>query len=148
MSSESSYLREQERICRLVGDQAKRQLQRFEMDLERSYIENVRCVHVQDETDSDYGSQVWFFDGEGVDLQERRRVLHGGVEISVQYGLLEPGRSVLYLDNDLRYRFLKWILDGRSHSILHRKANRFWVVSSIVGVFALLLVWMLRWLGR
>ncbi len=56
---------------------------------DQSKIDNLRCVHFEEEIESCYGRQLWYFEAMGVDGEQKRHRLFGALEFSVQYGLLE-----------------------------------------------------------
>lgn len=56
---------------------------------DRSEIRQIRCVEDHRETEHQFGSQLWYFEGIGVDEVDRRHVIFGAIEYSLQFGLHE-----------------------------------------------------------
>lgn len=144
MSSEASDLQFSQEIWKTVSDQAKRCLFRREFCPEQSRIENLRCVHFEEEVDSSYGRQLWYFEAIGIDQIGRRHMLYGALEFSIQYGLLESSQAALFDDPDHRQRFLYAATHPFRNRVWVNASTRFWVRMTIIGVVALSLVFILR----
>ena len=106
MSSDTSHIQFSRHIWQAVNEQARRCLLSREFCPEQSKIDNLRCVHFEEEIESCYGRQLWYFEAMGVDPIGRRHKLFGALEFSVQYGLLEACQAALFDDSDHRQRFL------------------------------------------
>ena len=78
-----------ERILRQVRLDSGRALVRARFCLESSEIINLRCVDDRLESERQFGNQLWYFEGIGVDEQRNRQNIHGVVEYSIQFGLHE-----------------------------------------------------------
>jgi len=108
---------------------------------EQSKIENLRCVHFEEETDSAFGTQLWHFEALGIDPVGRRHMLYGILDFSVQYGLLEPSQTALFEDSELRQKFLDRDPKARSISSWDKASTRFWVQTACLGVVVTALMW-------
>lgn len=78
-----------DRVLRQVRLDSARALERGLFSLESSEIINLRCVDDRCETERQFGNQLWYFEGIGVDNQLDRRNIHGVVEYSIQFGVQE-----------------------------------------------------------
>ncbi len=74
---------------RQVRLDCRRAMARQHFCLESSEFGPVKCVVSIPETDDRFGSELWYFDGVGVDDSGRRSTVYGLVEYSIQYGLSE-----------------------------------------------------------
>lgn len=106
MTPEAHNIQFSRHIWQLVSESAHHCLDRREFSTDHSRIENLRCVDFLEESAESYGKQIWFFEAIGMDPTGRRRVFHGALEFSIQYGLMEPAQHVMFDDEDDRDRFL------------------------------------------
>jgi len=125
----------------LVSDQARRCLMKKEFCDEQSKIENLRCVHFEEETDAAFGTQLWHFEALGIDPVGRRHMLYGILDFSVQYGLLEPSQTALFEDSELRQKFLDRDPKAKPNSSWEKTSTRFWVQTACLGVVVTALMW-------
>lgn len=137
MSSETSHIQFSRHIWQAVGEQAKRCLMSREFCPDQSKIDNLRCVHFEEEIESCYGRQLWYFEAMGVDGEQKRHRLFGALEFSVQYGLLEACQAALFEDPDNRQRFLNAATQPIRSRIWDHAGTRFWVRMVIVGVLSI-----------
>jgi len=72
---------------------------------DRSEVLNLRCADNRREIDTAFGSQLWYFDGIGVDESDRRLPIYGVVEYSLQFGLHELVEDGVFDSNIERERF-------------------------------------------
>ncbi|MCO8123679.1 hypothetical protein NHH03_18180 [Stieleria sp. TO1_6] len=72
---------------------------------QRSEILQIRCIDNHLETDHDFGNQLWYFEGVGVDELDRRHAVYGVVEYSTQYGLNELVEDGVFTTEGQRERF-------------------------------------------
>jgi len=72
---------------------------------QRSEIIQLRCIDHRAETDEEFGSQLWYFEGVGVDEMDRRHTTYGVVEYSNQYGLHELVEDGVFTTEHQRERF-------------------------------------------
>ena len=79
---------------------------------ERSEVINLRCIDDCRENESNFGAQLWYFDGYGVDEMDRRSPIYGVVEYSIQFGLNELVEDGVFDSNNER---------ERAHRVFHRE---------------------------
>jgi len=125
----------------LVSDQARRCLVKREYCDQQSRVENLRCVHFEEESDSAFGSQLWHFEALGIDPVGRRHMLYGILDFSVQYGLLEASQTALFEDSELRQKFLDRDIPASGSSAWSKATTRFWVQTACLGVVVTALMW-------
>jgi hypothetical protein len=106
MTPEAPKVQFSRQIWQAVSEHAHSCLLRREFCPEQSRVENLRCVEFQEEAETSYGKQIWFFEGIGVDATGRRHVLHGVLEFSIQFGLLEAATAALFEEEDMRERYV------------------------------------------
>jgi hypothetical protein len=131
-------------IWQAVSEQARKSLLRKEFCPESSRIENLRCVHLSEETESRYGKQVWFFEAVGFDSFGRRHLLYGALELSIQYGLLEASQTALFRDIEQRQQFLNKETHLQDASPWANQSTRFWVRTTCLSVVVVSLLWLSR----
>jgi len=131
-----------ERVLRQVRLDSGRALVRSNFCLETSEIINLRCVDDRCETDRQFGNQLWYFEGIGVDENGRRQNIHGVVEYSVQFGIQELVEDGIFDNANERERF---------RSVYNREVNVFsWrqpahrlLLAGVIAVTALMLFYLL-----
>ncbi|MCC9599451.1 hypothetical protein LOC67_02680 [Stieleria sp. JC731] len=67
------------------------------------------------ETETEFGNQLWYFEGVGVDELDRRHAVFGVVEYSTQYGLNELVEDGVFTNENQRDRY---------RSVYDREAQR------------------------
>lgn len=141
MTPEAHNTQFSRQIWQTVSEHAHGCLLRREFCLEQSRVENLRCVDFSEESDFSYGKQIWFFEAIGVDPVGRRHLLHGALEFSVQYGLLEAAQAVMFEDEEARDQFLSANPYEMTRLFPSHLSHRFWV-TTVCCLFAILaLVW-------
>ena len=100
---------------------------------DRSDVVQLRCDDDRQETEYNFGNQLWFFEGLGVDDKGRRHSVYGVVEYSLQYGLHELVEDGVF-DSEYqreRYRLLyeREVLRPSWHQPAHR-----WLLAGVVAV--------------
>ncbi len=105
MSAETSTVRFPERVMRQIRLDAHRALVRARFCSDRSEVLNLRCVDNRRENETDFGAQLWYFDGFGVDEMDRRTPIFGVVEYSIQYELHELIEDGVFDNHSQRERF-------------------------------------------
>jgi hypothetical protein len=141
MTPEAHNTQFSRQIWQTVSEHAHGCLLRREFCPEQSRVENLRCVDFSEESDCSYGKQIWFFEAIGVDPVGRRHLLHGALEFSVQYGLLEAAQAVMFEDEEARDQFLSTNPYEMTRLFPSHLSHRFWV-TTVCSLFAILaLVW-------
>jgi hypothetical protein len=118
-------------------------LVRKEFCPEESLIESMHCVHLDEESECEYGRQIWFFEASGVDPIGRRQRLYGALDFSVQYGLLQTTRAMLMADPQHRQRFLQSVIRPYENQAWSYPSTKIWVRLTIASVIILSAIWML-----
>ncbi len=138
MTPEAHNIQFSRQIWQTVSEHAHGCLLRRDFCREQSRVENLRCVDFIEESSIQYGKQVWFFEAIGVDPSGRRRVLHGVLEFSIQYGLLEASQSVMFEDEEVRDRFLASSHAEPTRIFPKRMSQQFWafVLTGLLCVLA------------
>ena len=129
-------------IWQAVSDQARRSLLRRNFCPDQSRIENLRCVHLHEECNSRYGQQVWFFEAVGIDPVGRRHLLYGVLELSIQYGLLEPSQTELFEDIDQRQNFLRREVHRSEDTVWKHRSTRFWMRTACLAIAVVSAMWL------
>jgi hypothetical protein len=137
MSAEIRTQRFPERTIRQVRLDCNRAMARAKFCADLSEIAQLRCVDDRPETEQSFGSQLWYFEGLGVDARDRRHRVFGAVEYSLQFGLHELVEDRVF-DSDLhREQFRQAYTRGSQGNLWRHPANR-WLA---VGVLAVAVVW-------
>lgn len=89
MSASIQPTRFSQRVIRQVRMDASRAMVRARFCPDRSEVLQLRCVDDRKESDADFGRQLWFFEGLGIDELDNRLAVFGTIEYSLQYGLHE-----------------------------------------------------------
>lgn len=105
MSAETRAVRFPERIMRQIRLDSHRAIVRAHFCPDRSEVLNLRCLDNRRENESVFGSQLWYFDGVGVDESDRRLPIYGVVEYSIQFGLHELVEDGVFDTNAEREKF-------------------------------------------
>ncbi|MFG0290926.1 MAG: hypothetical protein ACF8CQ_22340 [Rhodopirellula sp. JB044] len=133
-----------ERVLRQVRMDSGRALVRARFCLESSEIINLRCVDDRCETDRQFGNQLWYFEGIGVDEARNRQNIHGVVEYSVQYGLQELVEDGVFDTAAERERFRSLYNREVNVPSWRQPAHRLLLAGVIAVTAAMLLFLMLR----
>ncbi|MEM1226943.1 MAG: hypothetical protein AAGJ40_14695 [Planctomycetota bacterium] len=82
-----------------------RALARARFCLESSEITSLQCVDDRDESETQFGNQLWYFEGIGVDEGRHRQSIYGVVEYQLQFGLQELVEDGVFDSASERERF-------------------------------------------
>lgn len=144
MRAQTTTQKFSKRVLRQVRLDSGRALSRAQLCPESSEIINLRCVDDRAESDRQFGNQLWYFEGIGVDENGHRRNIHGVVEYSVQYGLQELVEDGIFDTQDERERF-RSLYNREVHAPSWRQpAHRLLLAGVIAVTAAMLLFLMLR----
>lgn len=143
MRPDASFHPFSKEIWQAVTNQARNALVRKEYDPDQSRVESVRCVYLDQETDTSFGRQVWFFEAIGIDPIGRQHRLYGALEFSVQFGLLEPCRAALMADAAHRQRFLHGLIEPAPVEPWSAPSTRVWVRLTLASVVIVASIWLL-----
>ncbi|MFN3190327.1 MAG: hypothetical protein ACE361_07355 [Aureliella sp.] len=143
MKHEATFYQFSKEIWQAVNDQAMSALIRKEYSPEDSKIDSIRCVHLDEELDDQFGRQIWFFEAAGVDPVGRQHRLYGALDFSVQYGLLEPTRAMLMSEPHHRQRFLQSVARPKDSQVWSAPSTKVWVRLTLASVIILSSIWLL-----
>lgn len=105
MNTQTQVFRFSEATIRQVRLDCNRAMIRARFCPERSEILQLRCIDNRVETEAEFGNQLWYFEGVGVDELDRRHTVYGVVEYSTQYGLNELVEDGVFTSETQRERF-------------------------------------------
>lgn len=143
MTPDASFYQFSKEVWQLVNDQARESLVRKEFSLDDARVESVRCVHLEEEREAEYGRQVWFFEATAADPIGRQHRLYGALDFSVQYGLLAPMRAMLMDEPHHRQRFLQSIVHPSETHVWVNTSTKIWVRLTLASVILLSATWLL-----
>ena len=105
MNSHAQILRFSEATIRQVRLDCNRAMIRARFCPERSEIMQLRCIDNREESETEFGNQLWYFEGVGVDELDRRHAAFGVVEYSTQFGLNELVEDGVFTTENQREKF-------------------------------------------
>lgn len=105
MNSHVQVVRFSEATIRQVRLDCNRAMIRARFCPERSEILQLRCIDNRVETETEFGNQLWYFEGVGVDELDRRHGVYGVVEYSTQYGLNKLVEDGVFTTENQREKF-------------------------------------------
>jgi hypothetical protein len=141
--SETTFYQFSREVWKAVTEQARSALIRKDFCPEESRIESLRCVFLDEETESSYGRQVWFFEAFGVDASGKRHRLYGALDFVMQYGLLEPTRALLADEPRHRQKMLQNIAQPTRTQVWDSPSTKVWVRLTLASVIILSGIWLL-----
>lgn len=141
--SDTAFYQFSREVWKAVTEQARNALLRKDFCPEESRIESLRCVFLDEESESQYGRQVWFFEAFGVDVVGKRHRLYGALDFSVQYGLLDPMRAILADEPRHRQRMLQAIVQPTRSQVWANPSTKVWVRLTLASVIILSAIWLL-----
>ncbi len=142
MGAETRTRRFSERVLRQVRLDCGRSLIRGRFCPERSEIIQLRCMDDRPELEQTFGNQLWYFEGVGVDVNERRVSVYGVIEYSLQFGLHELVEDGVFESSGERERFRNEYENEVHHPSWRQPPHR-WLAAGIVGVTAMWLSFLL-----
>lgn len=131
-----------ERVLRQVRLDCGRALLRKRFCAENSEVINLRCVDDRCETDRQFGNQLWYFEGIGVDELQNRQNIFGVVEYSLQYGLQEFVEDGVFDTANERERF-RSIYNREVNAPSWRQPAHRLLLAGVIAVTALMLFYLL-----
>ena len=105
MGADTRTRRFSEHTIRQVRQDSNRAMVRARFCPERSEVLQLRCIDDRPESENSFGNQLWYFEGLGVDGQDRRHSVFGVVEYSLQFGLHELVEDGVFDSEYQRERF-------------------------------------------
>jgi hypothetical protein len=97
----------------------------------------LRCIDDRHETDQSFGSQLWYFEGQGVDPQSQPRRAFGVIEYSLQFGLHELLEDRVFDSDFQREQYRHFYERGTQRPGWRHPANG-WLLA---GVIAVAVIW-------
>ena len=125
MSTQTDLRRFPRRTVQQVRLDANRSLVRSHFCPDRSEVLQVRPVEVREETETQYGRQLWYFEAVGVDQTDRRFPVFGAIEYSVQYGLMDLVDDGVFDSDQARGQVRKLYLAEGSPPSWRHPAHRY-----------------------
>ncbi len=141
MTPDTDKIQFSRQVWQAASEQAHRCLARREFCPEQSRIENLRHVHLVEESESIFGRQIWCFEAIGIDPFGRRHVLYGVLEFSIQYGLLEPSQTAMFEDIREREIFIRQETQPVSTLPYSYPSTKFWIFSAWCSISILTAIW-------
>jgi hypothetical protein len=138
MSAETRTRRFSERTIRQVRLDCSRAMVRARFCPDRSDVVQLRCIDDRPETDQVFGNQLWYFEGIGVDMEDKRHGVFGVVEYSVQFGLHELVEDGVFDTEPQRERF-RHLYERETNRPSWRQPAHRWLAA---GLFLVAAVWL------
>ena len=120
-----------ERTLRQVRLDCLRAVVRARLCPERSVVTRLDLVDHYEETESQFGSQLWFFEGKGFDEDGTGHDLYGVVEYSIEFGLHEFIEDGVFDSASQRDRFLRLYRREVIRPTLRHPAHRWLLVGML-----------------
>ena len=131
VSAETRTRRFSESTIRQVNLDCRRAMIRGRFCPDRSEVSQQRCVVDREEKDENFGSQLWYFEGCGVDSYDQRHTVFGVVEYSLQYGLHELIEDAVFESDEQRDRF-RQMYDQEKQNATWRHPSHRWLALGVV----------------
>ncbi len=142
MSADTRVRQFSERTIRQVGLDCSRALVRARFCPDRSDVIQIRCVDEQFESDENFGSQLWYFEGSGVDELDNRHRVFGVVEYSMQFGSQELVEDGVFDSDHQRERF-RDLYEREMHKPTWRHPAHRWLLAGLIMVTLIWLTYLL-----
>ena len=126
-----------------VTEHALRELSFRESGVASSRIENLRPCYFEEETENQYGHQVWCFESMNLQSPDGRRIECGALEFSVEYGLLELIECRWFPTDKQRELWITECSDPPSEVASCCSMTKVWIYLAILGVLFLAGGWVI-----
>ncbi len=93
------------------------------------------CIDDRPETEQSFGSQLWYFEGHGVDGRVQRHRVFGVVEYSLQFGLHELVEDRVF-NSDFQREQYRHFYERGSHAPAWRHPANGWLLAGVIAVAA------------
>jgi hypothetical protein len=107
-----------------------------------SRIENLRPFFFEEETEVNYGRQVWCFESMTRQNSRDRKIEYGVMEFSIEYGLIELIQCRWFPEEQHRELWIAQRLDPTSDGPSCCSMTKIWVYLAVLGVLFLALGWL------
>ncbi len=142
MSADTRTRRFPEKTIRQVRLDCTRGLIRARFCPDRSEVIQLRCIDDRAESDGSFGSQLWYFEGVGVDTRDRRHGVYGVVEYSLQFGLHELVEDGVFDSEHQRERF-RHLYEREIQSPSWRQPAHRWLLAGLIAVTSIWLAYLI-----
>lgn len=142
MGADTRTQRFSERVLRQVRLDCSRALARSRYCPDRSEIIQLRCMDDRPELEQSFGNQLWYFEGVGVNVHQRRVSVYGVIEYSLQFGLHELVEDGVFESAGERERFRHDYERETQRPTWRQPAHR-WLAAGMVAVTAIWLTFLL-----
>ena len=136
MGAETRTQRFNEQTLRQVRLDCGRAMIRARFCPDNAEVLKLRCIDDRFETDDNFGNQLWYFEGFGLDDYDRRRSVFGAIEYSIQYGLHELVEDGVFDNEEQRDRF-RCVYEREIQRPSYQQAAHRWLAFAVVTVAAL-----------
>jgi len=136
MSAETQAIQIPEKIMRQIRTDSQNSILRARLCPSRSEIFQLRCVDFRRESDTQFGGQLWYFEGFGVDETSRRLPIFGALEYSIQFGLHEFVDDGVFESLAQRDRFHSVYRRGHVRTSMWHPAHRWLLVGMLLVALA------------
>ena len=133
MSAETRTRRFSERTIKQVRLDCGRAMIRARFSPDRSNVVQLRCIDDRMESETSFGSQLWYFEGHGVDERDQKHSVFGVVEYSLQYGLYELVEDRVFDSQHQREKF-RHIYERTVHRPSWRQPAHRWLLAGLMVV--------------
>ena len=141
MSADTRTRRFSERTIRQVRLDCNRAMNRARFCPDRSDVVQLRCIDDRPEAELNFGNQLWYFEGLGVDEHDQRHGVFGVVEYSLQYGLHELVEDGVFDSEHQRERF-RHLYEREVHRPSWRQPAHKWLAAGLLTVTSIFLAYL------
>ncbi len=138
MSAETQAIRIPEKIMRQIRSDSQAALHRAQICCNSNETVQLSCIDYRRETETEFGSQLWYFDAQTTDERNRRMPVFGVLEYSIQYGLHVLADDGVFDSLAQRERFHSVYRRGHLSPSLWHPGHR-WLALGVLFITALML---------
>lgn len=149
MSAETQAIRIPEKIMRQIRSDSHAALLRARICPSSTDAVQLRCIEFRRESESEFGSQLWYFDAHGVfdnpsgDPQRSGKLpVYGVLEYSIQYGLHELAEDGVFDSVAERERYHSVYRRGHFVASLWHPMHRWLALGVLLVALAVLIKWL------
>ncbi len=142
MGADTRTRRFSERTIRQVRSDCNRAMLRARFCPEQSDVLQLRCVDECTESEHIFGNQLWYFEGVGMDDDQKPHSIYGVVEYSLQFGLHELVDDGVF-DSELQRERFRHLYEREVHPPSWRQPPHRWLAIGLVAVTVLCLSYLL-----
>ena len=142
MSADTRTRRFSERTIRQVRLDCNRALIRANLCPDRSEVSQLRCTDDREESENTFGNQLWYFEGTGVDEDDRRHGVFGVVEYSMQFGLHELVEDGVF-DSDYQRERFRHLYEREMHRPTWQHPAHHWLLFGMITIASIWLAFLI-----